>query len=109
MTSMEVILVFCTFPDAEQARQIGTSLVNAKLAACVSLVPGIESIYHWQGKVETSQEVLALFKTTTSCYPEFEQCLIELHPYDVPEILAVSPKAASPAYAQWVGDSTLQR
>ena len=107
MTSMEVILVFCTFPDAEQARQIGTSLVNAKLAACVSLVPGIESIYHWQGKVETSQEVLALFKTTTSCYPELEQCLIELHPYDVPEILAVSPNAVSPAYAQWVGDSTL--
>lgn len=106
MTSMEVILVFCTFPDAEQARQIGTSLVNAKLAACVSLVPGIESIYHWQGKVETSQEVLALFKTTTSCYTELEQRLIELHPYDVPEILAVSPKAVSPAYAQWVGDST---
>ena len=107
MTSMEVILVFCTFPDAEQARQIGTSLVNAKLAACVSLVPGIESIYHWQGKVETSQEVLALFKTTASCYPELEQRLIELHPYDVPEILAVSPNAVSPAYAQWVGDSTL--
>ena len=104
---MEVILVFCTFPDAEQARQIGTSLVNAKLAACVSLVPGIESIYHWQGKVETSQEVLALFKTTASCYPELEQRLIELHPYDVPEILAVSPNAVSPAYAQWVGDSTL--
>ena len=104
---MEVILVFCTFPDAEQARQIGTSLVNAKLAACVSLVPGIESIYHWQGKVETSQEVLALFKTTASCYPDLEQRLIELHPYDVPEILAVSPNAVSPAYAQWVGDSTL--
>ena len=107
MTSMEVILVFCTFPDAELARQIGTSLVNSKLAACVSLVPGLESIYHWQGKVETSQEVLALFKTTTSFYPELEQRLIELHPYDVPEILAVSPKAVSPAYAQWVGDSTL--
>lgn len=104
---MEVILVFCTFPDAEQARQIGTSLVSAKLAACVNLVPGIESIYHWQGKVETSQEVLALFKTTTSCYPELEQRLIELHPYDVPEILAVSPNAVSPAYAQWVGNSTL--
>ena len=107
MTSMEVILVFCTFPDAETARQIGTPLVNAKLAACVSLVPGIESIYHWQGKVETSQEVLALFKTTSSRYAELEQRLRELHPYDVPEILAVSPTAVSPAYAQWVGDSTL--
>lgn len=104
---MEVILVFCTFPDAEQARQIGTSLVHDRLAACVNLIPGIESIYHWQGKVETNQEVLALFKTTASCYPELQQRLIELHPYDVPEILAVSPNAVSPAYAQWVGDSTL--
>jgi len=103
---MEVILVFCTFPDAETARRIGTSLVHDRLAACVNLVPSIESIYRWQGAVETSQEVQALFKTTASRYSELEQRLRELHPYDVPEILAVNPTAVSPAYAQWVGDST---
>lgn len=103
---MNVILVMCTFPDAETARQIGTSLIQSQHAACVNLVPGVESIYRWQGALETSHEVMALFKTTPDGYPQLEQRLRELHPYEVPEILAVSPTAVSAAYAQWVGDST---
>jgi len=94
-------IVFCTFPDLEQARQIGTALVEKQLAACVNLLPGVESIYRWQGAVE-SAEVLAVFKTTRSEFPAFSEALGALHPYEVPEILAIEPSAAAVAYAAWV-------
>ncbi|MDB6140460.1 MAG: CutA1 divalent ion tolerance protein [Verrucomicrobiaceae bacterium] len=100
---MNLLLVLVTFPDAEKARQIGTTLVGSQLAACVNLVSGVESIYHWQGKVETSQEVLAIFKTTQEAWPAFEARVRELHPYEVPEIVAIKPEQVSAAYAAWVG------
>lgn len=100
---MEMIrIVLCTFPNPETARQIGTTLVEKQLAACVNLVPGVESIYRWQGKVETAGEILAIFKTTTAAFPAFERALGELHPYEVPEIVAIEPSAVAESYAQWV-------
>ncbi len=100
---METIrIVLCTFPDADSARQIGTSLVEKQLAACVNLVPGIESIYRWQGKIETAGEVLAIFKTTAAAFPAFKEALADLHPYDVPEIVALEPTAVAETYARWV-------
>ncbi|MCU0750391.1 MAG: divalent-cation tolerance protein CutA [Akkermansiaceae bacterium] len=72
--------MLCTFPDAEAARQIGTALVEKQLAACVNLVPSIESIYRWQGAIETAAEVLAIFKTSATAYPAFETQLTDLHP-----------------------------
>jgi periplasmic divalent cation tolerance protein len=98
----DVLLIFCTFPSAAQARQIGTLLVERQLAACVNLIPGIESIYRWQGKVETASEVLAIFKTTAAAFPAFEKALTELHPYDVPEIIAVQPATVAETYTAWV-------
>ena len=98
----DVLLILCTFPSAAQARQIGTLLVERQLAACVNLIPGIESIYRWQGKVETASEVLAIFKTTAAAFPAFEKALTELHPYDVPEIIAVQPAAVAETYTAWV-------
>lgn len=98
----DILLVFCTFPDSEKARQIGTILVESQLAACVNLCPSVESIYRWQGQVEKAQEVLAIFKTTGAAYPAFEARLKELHPYDVPEIVAVAPQQVSAEYAAWV-------
>lgn len=103
----DILLVFCTFPDIEKARLIGTALIESQLAACVNLCPGIESIYRWQGQVETSAEVLAIFKTTPQAYPAFESRLRELHPYDVPEIVAVRPEQVSETYARWVSASVL--
>lgn len=97
-----LLLVFCTFPDAASARQIGTVLVETQLAACVNLVPAIESIYRWQGKVETATETLAIFKTTAAVFPAFEQKLAELHPYEVPEIVALSPEKVAAPYRAWV-------
>lgn len=98
----DVRLVICTFPDAGAARQIGTVLVEKQLAACVNLVPGVESVYRWQGKVETAAEVLAIFKTSAAVFPAFETALAALHPYDVPEIVAIAPAAVAETYARWV-------
>lgn len=100
---MEAFVVLCTFPDLAQARQIGAAMVERQVAACVNLVPGIESIYRWEGKVERAGEVLALFKTTR--YPELEAALRELHPYEVPEILALPVAAGLPAYLAWLGEA----
>lgn len=103
----DILLVLSTFPDAEKARQTGTLLVESQLAACVNLCPGVTSIYRWKGEIESSSEVLALIKTTRAQYPALEQRLRELHPYEVPEILAIPAERAYEAYAQWVMDQTL--
>lgn len=97
-----MLLVLCTFPDLEKARQIGTLLVEKQLAACVNLLPAVESIYHWEGKVETAGEVLGIFKTTRQAYPQFETALGEAHPYEVPEIIALKPEEVASSYAAWV-------
>lgn len=97
---MKAVVVFCTFPDVEVARAIGAALVERQLAACVSVVPGVESIYRWQGSVEHAGEVLALIKTTR--YSELEVALKGLHPYEVPEILAVPVAAGLPEYLNWL-------
>ncbi len=104
---MNTLLVFSTFPDIEKARQIGTSLVESQLAACVNLIPAVESIYRWQGKVESSSEVLAIFKTTAAAWPRFETLLKSLHPYEVPEIIALKPAQMTKSYAAWVGESVV--
>ena len=98
-----LLLVFCTFPDIASARQIGTLLVERQLAACVNLVPAVESIYRWQGTVETAVETLAIFKTTAAGYPDFEKVLAEMHPYEVPEIIALAPEKVAGPYRAWVG------
>ena len=99
---MSMYIVFCTFPDRDKAREAGMDLVGAQLAACVNLLPAVESIYRWQGAVETASEVLAVFKTSVLTYPAFEKRLRELHPYDVPEIVAVRPEEVSADYLNWV-------
>lgn len=108
ITMTDMLLVYCTFPDLEKARQIGTMLVESQHAACVNLCPSVESIYRWKGQVETATEVLAIFKTTPEAYPGFEIRLAELHPYDVPEIVAVRPEAVSTDYLHWVKAETVR-
>ena len=106
MCGMSMYIIFCTFPDVETARKTGTALVTAQLAACVNLLPAVESIYRWQGQVKTATEVLAVFKTSVAAWPAFEQRLRELHPYEVPEIVAMKPEQVAESYAQWIGDVT---
>ena len=98
----EVILVLCTFPDAETARRTARELVELQLAACGNVIPQIHSVYRWEGKVETADEALALFKLPASGYREFEVKLRSLHPYDVPEIISFPIDQGLPEYLRWV-------
>ena len=100
---MEVRIAFCTFPDQEVARKIVTEIIDLRLAACGNIVPQVHSIYRWEGKVESNDESLAIFKLDAAHYPAFETKLRELHPYDVPEIVAIEPQEVNAAYAKWVG------
>lgn len=94
-------LVLCTAPDVAVARELAEFLLNQRLAACVSLVPGIESHYEWEGERECSQEVQLLIKTLPEKWPELRDRLRERHPYDCPEILRISAEGEA-AYTQWV-------
>lgn len=100
-----MLVVLCTFPDLETARRVVTTLVTEQLAACFNLVPGAESVYVWEGKLETSAEVLALGKTTEAAWPVLRERLKELHPYEVPEILALPVESGLPEYLKWVEGS----
>jgi len=76
--------------------------VEERLVACGNVVPGVESIYRWEGKVETAAEVLVIFKTTIGRYPEMEARVKALHPYEVPEIVSLRVADGLPAYLRWV-------
>lgn len=95
-------LVLCTCPDRETAEEIATKLIDAGLAACVNVLPGITSIYRWQGKIERSQEALLLIKTSRSRLDELQQALVALHPYDVPEVIALGVEQGHQPYLEWV-------
>ncbi|MBL9146942.1 MAG: divalent-cation tolerance protein CutA [Verrucomicrobiaceae bacterium] len=103
MNAESILIVLVTFPDIDKARELGAAMVESQLAACVNLVPAIESIYRWQGAVQRDAEVLAIFKTTATLWPAFEQGIKAGHPYEVPEIVALKAEAVSEAYARWVG------
>ena len=98
----EFLLVFSTFPDAALAREAARALVREQLAACANLLPALTSIYVWQGEHHETTEVLALFKTRREAYPALEARLRSIHPYEVPEIVAVDLAAGLPAYLEWV-------
>lgn len=106
MSQDQYLLVLCTFPNAEEARQIGTLLVDLQVAACVNLVPQIESIYRWEGAIKTEPEVLALIKTTVNNYREVEALIQKLHPYKTPEVIALQIDRGSSAYLGWISENT---
>ena len=101
----EVLIAFCTFPDAETAKRVARELVEAQLAACGNVLPQIHSVYRWQGKVESGDEALAIFKLPASGYAVFESKLRGLHPYDVPEIISCRVDQGLPDYLRWVTET----
>ncbi len=101
-----VVVIFCTFPDADKARQIGTVLVESQLAACVNITPLVESIYRWEGTVQQENEALGIFKTTQGKLVDFEKMLLKIHPYEVPELIVLPVLAGSAAYLDWVKAET---
>ncbi|PQJ29903.1 divalent-cation tolerance protein CutA [Rubritalea profundi] len=101
---MEVILVYINFPNRESARQIGTGLIEKQLAACVNIIPEVESIYQWKGEVKVENEVMVIVKTTASRYKQLEAFVLEKHPYDVPEVISLPLSQGSESYLNWVQD-----
>jgi periplasmic divalent cation tolerance protein len=103
--SEEVLIVLSTFGSIEEAREIGRKLVDERLAACVNLTPAVESIYRWEGAVQTGTEVLAVIKTTIARYSRLEARLLELHSYELPEIISLPVSGGSLPYLRWVESS----
>ncbi|MEP7016384.1 MAG: divalent-cation tolerance protein CutA [Verrucomicrobiota bacterium] len=103
--SEEILLAISTFPDVETARRIATQLVTEMFAACANILPGIESIYRWQEKIETGTETLVFFKVSEDRRHAFQEKLRSLHPYEVPELICIRIDEGSPDYLRWVAES----
>ena len=101
----ESLIVFSTFADAAAARNAAHTLVEEHLAACANILPQIESIYRWKGRIESGNEVFVIFKTTHGRYQQLEQRLRALHPYEVPEIVVLQIRDGLPAYLNWIVES----
>ena len=103
---MKYCCVLSTVPSLKKARQLAGLLVSKRLAACVQILPGLESHYRWKGKRETSREVLLLIKTNLSAYKKVEKIILQHHPYDVPEIVCLPITQGSRAYLKWISEET---
>lgn len=104
---MEFILVITHLPDKERATALAHRLIEERLAACVNVMADCTSVYHWQGKNETASEVPVLIKTLAQHYARLEQLIMSMHPYELPEIIAVPVTNGLPAYLKWIADETL--
>lgn len=102
-----MLLVMSSLPDQAAAQQLARTLVERRLAACVSVLAPCTSVYRWQGSVEKTAEVPVLIKTTAARYAELESALRALHPYELPEIIAVPVLRGLPAYLDWVAGETI--
>jgi periplasmic divalent cation tolerance protein len=102
MQSNSVLLVMTTAPDASTAQKIARALVERRLAACVNILSPCQSVYNWQGAVEDSNEVPMLIKTTAARYGALEAAITAIHPYEVPEIVALPLSHGLPEYLSWV-------
>ncbi|HYU45412.1 MAG TPA: divalent-cation tolerance protein CutA [Terriglobales bacterium] len=103
MTDKRVVLTTCG--SLEEARKIATAFIERRLAACVNIVPQIESVYRWQGKVETATEWLLVIKTTAGMFTRLGDTLHELHSYETPECIAIGIEDGSSAYLEWIGEA----
>lgn len=100
------LVVYCTCPDQTVAERIAETVVRERLAACANIVPGLISIYRWQGQVQRAVELLLIMKTREVVYWLLETRIRELHPYDVPEIVALPIQAGSATYLDWLAENT---
>ncbi|MDO8207774.1 MAG: divalent-cation tolerance protein CutA [Gallionella sp.] len=102
----DILLVITNLPDSASAQQLARHIIEQRAAACVNQLAPCTSTYRWQEKIETSSEVPLLIKTTTDAYPVLEALILALHPYELPEIIAVPVSAGLPAYLNWVSQET---
>lgn len=102
----DTVLVLTNLPDHASADSLARSLLEQRLAACVNLLPAVQSLYRWQGAIETAQEVALWIKTSQARYAELEAAIRAAHPYELPEIIALPVVAGLPAYLAWVHAET---
>ncbi len=98
-------LVLCACPDEDTAVNIAENIVAQRLAACVNVLPSVYSVYQWQENVESAKENMLMIKTTTTKYPSLEKVIKSLHPYDIPEIIAIDITSGLPEYLKWIDSS----
>ncbi|MGD0215274.1 MAG: divalent-cation tolerance protein CutA [Terriglobales bacterium] len=103
MTDKRLVLTTCG--SLEEARSIAQALVERQLAACVNIAPQIESVYRWQGEVETATECLLVIKTTIEAFHRVREALAELHSYELPECIEIAIEEGSAPYLEWIGES----
>jgi len=102
----EALVVFVTTPTAERAAELARALVEERLAACGNVVPGLRSIYRWEGKVHDEGEALLVLKTTRARFEALRERVLALHPYQVPEVIALPIEAGSAPYLAWIAAET---
>lgn len=102
----DALVILTTLPDRESALKLGQTLVERRLAACVSVLGECQSIYRWKGEIERAFEVPVLVKTRAARYEDVEAAIRELHPYELPEILALPSQGGSEEYLQWIAGET---
>lgn len=105
MTGSDPIVVLMTAPNGEEATRLADMLIGAHLAACVQILPEMESVYRWQGKIERQSEILILAKTSAGKFADLEREVRALHSYETPEIIAVPIVAGSTPYLEWLSES----
>ena len=105
ISAEKYFVVLVTAPDLASARDLGKRALNAKIVACANLIPGLESHYWWKGKIESSDEVLILFKTMRAHLGQLEKLVRAHHPYETPEIVVVPLKQGSARYLDWISES----
>lgn len=101
----DYLIILITAPDRVIGREIATHLVDAQLAACVNLLPGVTSFYRWEGKLNEDEEVLLIGKTRRECFGRLQKAVQTIHPYQVPEIVAVPLIDGLEAYLRWIDES----
>ena len=101
----QALLALSTCPNLEVARSLADALVERRLAACVNIVPGVESVYRWQGKIAHDRELLLVIKTQSKTLDALRQCLRELHPYEVPELITFTISDGLEEYLNWITTS----
>lgn len=106
--SPQRLLALNACPDSGTAEKIAAALVEERLAACVQVLPGVRSYFRWEGKADNAAECLLLIKTTAARYPAAERRIRQLHPYELPEIIAVPISVGLPEYLRWVDSCTMK-
>jgi periplasmic divalent cation tolerance protein len=100
------ILVYMTVPDHETATRIGGAVLEKRLAACVNILPQIQSMYWWEGKIQDENEVIVLAKTTDSLFEPLKTCVLDMHPYEVPCVVALTLDHGHEPFLRWIDEQT---